>query len=60
MGRLGKMGSNIGQAAIAKVTRSLNPISKIASNEDIKADIKTAAKSLLNHLQNLRRTFETL
>ena len=52
--------SKIGQSAVDKVTTSLNPISKIETNENINKDIKEAAKCLLSHLQNLRRALETL
>ena len=52
--------SKIGQSAVDKVTTSLNPISKIETNENINKDIKEAAKFLLSHLQNLRRALETL
>ena len=43
-----------------KLNASLNPISKIATNQNIDKNIQEAAKCLMSHLPNLKRTYEAI
>ena len=52
--------SKIGQSAVEKLNASLNPISKIATNQNIDKNIQEAAKCLMSHLPNLKRTYEAI
>ena len=52
--------SKSGQAAIDKLTLAITPISKIEDDEDVKQEIKTASTCLLNHLEILKSTFNSL
>ena len=50
--------SKLGQAAVQQLIKTRHSICKISGNKDLQANIKNAAQNLLDHLQNLTRTYE--